>query len=225
MCHGAAQNFAGEAAARTFLGVFEASVNPGTMLLFSMYYSREEQPFRMGIWIGSAGLGYVIAGISSFGIGHIASAIASWRLLYIVWGSVTVAWGIVLVFFLPGSPLTTNFLSENERGIVVSRIKSNGTGVENKKFKWSQFREAVLDLKTWLLFLFAVTSNSPNGGLTSVRGTKDNSSAMKIKANNFVQWEQFQGLIIKGMGFSTLGTTLVQMPSGAVQMVICPFAW
>lgn len=168
MCHGAATNFAGEAALRTLLGVFEASINPGTMLLFSMYYERHEQPLRMGIWIGSAGLGYVIAGIASFGIGHIASAIASWRLLYIIWGAITTAWGIVLIIFLPGSPLTTKFLTEDERALVINRVKNNGTGVENKNFKWSQFMEAMKDLKTWLLFLFAVTSNSPNGGLTSV---------------------------------------------------------
>lgn len=168
MCHGAAQNFAGEATARTFLGVFEASINPGTMLLFSMYYKRQEQPLRMGIWIGSAGLGYVIAGIASFGIGHISSAIASWRLLYIIWGAITTAWGFVLLLLLPGSPLTTRFLSETERTLAVARVKDNGTGLENRNFKWSQFVEAMTDLKTWLLFLFAVTSNSPNGGLTSV---------------------------------------------------------
>lgn len=168
MCHGAAVNFAGEAALRTLLGVFEASINPGTMLLFSMYYERDEQPLRMGIWIGSAGLGYVIAGISSFGIGHITATVASWRLLYIIWGSITTAWGIILVIFLPGSPLETKFLNDDERSLVVNRIKGNGTGLENKNFKWTQFMEAMMDLKTWLLFLFAVTSNSPNGGLTSV---------------------------------------------------------
>lgn len=59
MCHAAATDFAGLATARTFLGVFEASINPGTMLLFSMWYRRIEQPLRMGIWVGSAGLGYV----------------------------------------------------------------------------------------------------------------------------------------------------------------------
>ncbi|KAL2788555.1 major facilitator superfamily domain-containing protein [Aspergillus keveii] len=199
--HGTSPNFPSQAAARTFLGAFEASINPGTMLLFSMYYSRSEQPLRMGIWIGSAGLGYVIAGIASFGIGHIHSAIASWRLLYIIWGAITVAWGIVLMITLPGSPLATRFLSEGERMMVVAKVRNNGTGVENKTFKWVQFWEAMADLKTWLLFLFAVASNSPNGGLTS-----------------------FQGLIIRGMGFSTLRTTLIQMPSGAVQLVICPLA-
>ncbi|KAL4782174.1 major facilitator superfamily domain-containing protein [Aspergillus varians] len=201
MCHGASHNFAGQAAARIFLGAFEASINPGTMLLFSMYYERREQPLRMGIWIGSAGLGYVVAGISSFGIGHIHSAIASWRLLYIIWGAITVAWGIVLMVLLPGSPLTTRFLNETERAMVVARVRNNGAGVENKTFKWPQFLEAMMDCKTWLLFLFAVASNSPNGGLTS-----------------------FQGLIIKGMGFSTLKTTLIQMPSGGVQLIICPLA-
>ena len=169
MCHAATTNFGGIAAVRFLLGVFEASINPGTMLLFTMYYARHEQPLRMGLWIGSAGLGYVIAGIASFGLGHVHSSIASWRVLFLFWGSITTAWGFVLYFTLPGSPLTTKLLSEHERTMVINRIKGNGTGVENKHFKWPQFYEAMKDLKTWLLFLFAVTSNSPNGGLTSVR--------------------------------------------------------
>ncbi|KAF1927939.1 uncharacterized protein M421DRAFT_421138 [Didymella exigua CBS 183.55] len=43
----------------------------------------------------------------------------------------------------------------------------------------------MLDLKTWLLFIFAVASNAPNGGLTT-----------------------FQGIIIRGTGFSKLQTSL-----------------
>ncbi|KAL4753104.1 hypothetical protein BDW72DRAFT_191466 [Aspergillus terricola var. indicus] len=181
MCHGASTNFAGQAAARTFLGAFEASINPGIMLLFSMYYSRREQPLRMGIWIGSAGLGYVIAGIASFGIGHIHSEIASWRVLYIFWGAITVAWGVILLIFLPGSPLKTKFLTDGERKLIMARVKDNATDS--------------------VVVLFAVSSNSPNGGLTS-----------------------FQGLIIKGTGFSTLQTALIQLPSGGVQLTICPLA-
>ncbi|KAI8288922.1 hypothetical protein K4K60_009993 [Colletotrichum sp. SAR11_57] len=201
MCHGAVHSFPGLAATRFFLGMFEASANPTTMILFSMYYERKEQPLRMGIWIGSAGLGYIAAGIVSFGLGHISGSIASWRILFLFWGSITVAWGALMLIFLPGSPLTTKFLSEKERAMVVNRVKTNGTGVENKEFKWPQFWEAMRDLKTWLLFLFAVASNSPNGGLTT-----------------------FQGLVIKGMGFSTLQTTLIQMPSGGVQLILCPLA-
>jgi MFS transporter, ACS family, allantoate permease len=122
----------------------------------------------MGIWIGSAGLGYVISGISSFGIGHIQSRLDSWRLIFLIWGAITFAWGLLLAFLLPGSPLTAKFLSESERSLAVDRVKTNNTGIENKHFKKSQFVEAITDLKTWLLFIFAVTSNSPNGGLTTV---------------------------------------------------------
>lgn len=122
----------------------------------------------MGIWIGSAGLGYVISGISSFGIGHIHSSLDSWRLIFLIWGAITFAWGILLALLLPGSPVNAKFLSEDERVLAIIRVKSNNTGIENKHFKTKQFTEAMLDPKTWLLFLFAVTSNSPNGGLTTV---------------------------------------------------------
>ncbi|TID24483.1 hypothetical protein E6O75_ATG02848 [Venturia nashicola] len=198
MSHAATTNFPGLAAARTFLGIFEASINPGTMLIFSMWYTRQEQPFRMGIWVGSAGLGYILAGIASFGIGHIEGSLSSWRYMFLIWGAVTTTWGIVIFFLLPDTPLKAGFLTERERMGVVERVRENETGIENKKFKKEQFIEAMCDLKTWLLFMFAVASNSPNGGLTT-----------------------FQGLIIKGMGFSTLRTALIQMPSGAVQFVVC----
>lgn len=169
MCHGAVQNFAGLAVVRTLLGAFEAAINPGTMLIFSMYYTRAEQPLRMGIWIGSAGVGYIIAGIASFGIGHIdTSGLSSWRILFIIWGSITVAWGVLLWFTLPGAPMRAKFLTEEQRAMAISRVKDNGTGIENKHFKMKQFWEAMFDLKTWLLFMFALTSNSPNGGLSAV---------------------------------------------------------
>lgn len=219
MCHGAAVNFSGLAAVRTFLGAFEASINPGTMLLFSMYYERKEQPLRMGMWIGSAGLGYICSGIVSFGIGHIQGGLASWRLLFLFWGAITVAWGVVVMIWLPGSPLTAKFLSEEERVMVINRANTEGTGIENKHFKWKQFQEALSDLKTWLLFTFAVASNTPNGGLTVVSVCVPR--ATRLRAD----FSQFQGLVIQGMGFSKLQTTLIQMPSGGVQFVACVSAW
>jgi len=98
MCHAAAHDFPGLAAARTFLGVFEASINPGTMIIFSMFYKRKEQPLRMGMWVGSAGLGYVLAGIGSFGIGHIGGVIPSWKYQFLIWGAITTAWGKCIAF-------------------------------------------------------------------------------------------------------------------------------
>lgn len=219
MAHGAVNSFTTLIVVRVLLGALEAAINPGTMLLFSMYYMRKEQPLRMGIWIGSAGMGYIIAGIASFGIGHVKSALPSWRVLFIIWGTITVAWGVILLFLLPGAPMRAKFLTPDEKARVVARVRGNGTGIENKHFKMAQFWEAMLDMKTWLLFLFALTSNSPNGGLSAV------CMSFIFLRILLTDLSQFQGLIIKGAGFSTLDTTLYQMPSGAVQLVACVLAW
>jgi MFS family permease len=200
-CHAAGHNFAGLATARFFLGVFEACIQPVTMVMFSIWYTRMEQPLRLGVWIGCAGLGYVVAGITSFGIGHIHGALSSWRYTFLIWGCVTIAWGVVVLVFLPDNPATAKFLSEVENIGVTERVRANGTGLEEKTFKKAQMLETLTDTKTWLLFVFAVSSNAPNGGLTT-----------------------FQGLIIRGLGFSKLQTTLIQMPSGAIQFVVCTFA-
>lgn len=74
----------------------------------------------------------MIAGIISYGVGHTATAIAPWRLLFLIMGSVTVFWGVVLFFFLPDSPLQENFLKGKDKYIALSRIKSNMTGVEDR---------------------------------------------------------------------------------------------
>lgn len=84
MCHAACYNFASLAAVRTFLGVMEASINPGTMIIFAMWYKRLEQPLRMGLWIGSSGLAYIIGGAVNYGIGSISSSISSWRIMFLV---------------------------------------------------------------------------------------------------------------------------------------------
>ncbi|KAF7555560.1 hypothetical protein G7Z17_g2045 [Cylindrodendrum hubeiense] len=74
-------------------------------------------------------------------------------------------------------PINQFMSATKERSLVVGRVKDNGTGIENRKFKVKQFREAMLDLKTWLIFLFAVTSNSPNGGLSAALLSREQGSA------------------------------------------------
>lgn len=71
-------------------------------------------------------------GTISYGIGHTHTAIASWRLLFLILGGFTFLWGICLLLFLPDSPLKARFLNEKEKYIALHRIRSNKTGVENK---------------------------------------------------------------------------------------------
>jgi MFS family permease len=51
-----AHNFAGLMALRFVLGGAEACIGPAWMLLTSMFWTREEQPMRMALWLGCNGL-------------------------------------------------------------------------------------------------------------------------------------------------------------------------
>lgn len=79
------------------------------------------------------------------------------RLLNIYFsGALCCAWGIVIFLFLPDSPVTAPFLNQRDRRRAVERVRSNQTGIENKKLKPYQIKEAFLDYKLYLFFLLGV---------------------------------------------------------------------
>ncbi|KAJ5812167.1 hypothetical protein N7474_008468 [Penicillium riverlandense] len=201
MCHAACKNFSGLMAARFFLGVGEAAIAPGFSLITGMYWKRGEQPLRchasQSAWFFGNCLAAFFGGLVSYGIGHIDSSITSWKLIFIILGAITSAYGIVLLFLLPDSPAKAQFLREKERAIAVRRTLENKTGVMDfGSFKWSQARQAVLDPQTWFLFLSTFTCNLANGGLTT-----------------------FAPIITAGFGFSTFEALLLQTPIGGVEIV------
>ena len=80
----------------------------------------------------------------------------------------TLAWGVVLFFFLPDTPSNARFLSQEERVKAVDRVRSNQMGIKDNHFKWHQVREVLTDAKIWLLVLFQLTFSIPNGAFTTV---------------------------------------------------------
>lgn len=76
------------------------------------------------------------------------------------------AWSIFAFIFLPNSPMDARFLTDEEKYHAVKRLAENKTGIVNKRWKWNQVTEAVLDPKTWIIFLFNVAINIPNGGIS-----------------------------------------------------------
>ena len=93
-------------------------------------------------------------------------------------GGITFIIGCLMVAFLPNEPFSAWWLTERQRCIAVMRVSQNRTGVQNKKFNASQAKEALLDIKTWLIFLVNIGLNIPNGGTAT-----------------------FSSIIINGLGF------------------------
>ncbi|QRV90865.1 major facilitator superfamily transporter [Ceratobasidium sp. AG-Ba] len=103
--------------------------------------------------------------------------------------------GTIISGFLSFASHYGALLTKEEKINAVKRIQENQSGIETKTWKRSQLIEAFTDVKTWLFFLFAAVSNLQNG-----YGT------------------QYQ-LIIKSFGFTTLQTTLLNIPSGATMII------
>ena len=88
--------------------------------------------------------------------------------------------------------MNARFLNEEEKYYATQRLAANRTGIADKaQWKWSQAREALLDIKVWFIFFFNIAINIPNGGLLT-----------------------FGSIIIKGLGFSALESSLLTMPFG-----------
>ncbi|KAM0112384.1 hypothetical protein ACP6JB_001864 [Aspergillus fumigatus] len=187
MIQAACHNFTTLAVLRALGGAAEACADPAFMLITSMFYTRKEQPVRIGLWYTANGFGIALGGLLGYGIGNLKGALPSWKYEFLVIGALCSAWGIVMFIFLPDSPVSAPGLTPRERRIAVERLRENQTGVENKHLKPYQVLEAFMDYKLYIFFMLGCVCNIPNGGISN-----------------------FGTLIIHGFGFSTLVTTLMQ---------------
>ncbi|KAI8307795.1 putative transporter [Colletotrichum sp. SAR11_59] len=138
----------------------------------------------------------IINGFVAWVIGYYNGSYAKWKIVFLLVGCVTIAWSAVIFFFLPSNPLEAKRLSPRERYIIIQRKASDNTGIENKVFKPAQVKEAFADVKTWLIWFAIIALQVPNGGLTT-----------------------FNTLIISGLGFNPLQTSLLAMPPGAMSTI------
>jgi sugar phosphate permease len=96
MLQAAANSFAGLAALRALAGAAEAVSDPSFMLITSMWYTRRQQPIRMGLWYTANGFGIALGGLLGFGIGHIQGSLPSWKYEFLIIGALCCIWGIVM---------------------------------------------------------------------------------------------------------------------------------
>ncbi|KAH7094620.1 allantoate permease [Paraphoma chrysanthemicola] len=196
MITAATNNFAGFAAMRFLLGVFESVVTPAFMMIVSMWYLNKQQPARAGIFYCFNGFGSAVGGILFYGVGF-AKTFVIWKIIYILCGGMTVLWSIVLFLRLPNNIMTAKSFTTEEKALLIARAASNRTGVYNRKIKISQVWEAMTDAQMWILFFFVLLNEMINGG----------------SAN-------FGKLIIKSVaGGDSLLTTLYGIPQGFAQVI------
>lgn len=70
IAHIGTKNYAGMLVVRFVLGMFEAGISPSCMMICGMFYSRQDQPFRMCTFLSFNGVATIVGGLLGFGLGH-----------------------------------------------------------------------------------------------------------------------------------------------------------
>lgn len=144
-------------AVRFVLGIAEAPFYPGALYMLSIFYTRKEIAARLAILYSGNILATSFSGLIAaavFATIDGARGLHGWRWLFIIEGVVTFAVATVAIFALPDSPLTTRWLSEEERQLAHNRMLADTVGREEGGSgggsSRSGFIQAVRDPRLWL---------------------------------------------------------------------------
>ncbi|QRW12782.1 major facilitator superfamily transporter [Ceratobasidium sp. AG-Ba] len=151
-------NYAGVTTARYFLGLFEAGFGPVIPFYYSLFYLKSEHGFRTSFFISAAPLAGAFGGLIAYGVQHIHSHIATWRILFLIEGLPTVLVGVLVLLFLPSRPETTKWLSEDERKLAQRRLNRE-VASEGQSINWKHVLMSVTDYKVWMICLMYQSLN------------------------------------------------------------------
>ena len=67
----------------------------------------------------------MFGGLIGYAVGHITTGLSQWMYVFLIFGAVSIAWGVVSLLNLPDLPSTAKFLTEHERVVAVERVAGN----------------------------------------------------------------------------------------------------
>lgn len=110
------------------------------------------------------GLAQVLGSLLMYGIGKTSSShLAPWRVLFLICGALTAGFGVLFHVIVPSNPGTAWFLTQREREVLMARMALDRDGGDQTDFSIAQVKEALMDTRAWLVFVFGVlvTMQSP----------------------------------------------------------------
>lgn len=151
--------FAGLLVVRILIGIIESGFFPCALFFLSKWYNSKELAFRTTILYSGSLLSGAFSGLIAAGIVDNMDGVRglrSWRWLFIIEGAITVAIVPIAYFILPDMPHNTKFLSQEERDVIMYKMRREiGQDDLDKATTQANYKQifilAVKDPKTWLL--------------------------------------------------------------------------
>jgi hypothetical protein len=140
----------------------------------------------------------VVGGLLAYCFSLIESGpLKSWQWLFLSYGVISVLYGVFVGWYMPDSPMRAKCFSEEDKHLMVERVRDNQTGLQSRKFRKDHAIEALKDPQVYGYALIALTTTLPTSGLGA-----------------------FQGIIISSFGFTVLQTQLLAMVLGFYIIIV-----
>ncbi|KAL1857592.1 hypothetical protein Daus18300_010232 [Diaporthe australafricana] len=198
MLQAACTSFAGILVVRLILAALEAGFFAGAVFYLTLFYTRDELGFRIALFFGSALLAGAFSGLLAFGVFQIRdSHVKGWMWLFIIEGGMTVIMGVIAFFWLPATPSTAWFLTEEERSMARMRQLRDGSAEVGEAFTLRECFRSWNDRKfaVWCIISFTYPV------------------AFATTAN-------FLPLILRRLRYSTVITNLLTVPPNVVGFLV-----
>jgi len=128
---------------------------------------------------------------------YVGHTLKNWQMMFLVLGVITCAWAVFIGWWLPDSPMAAKCFSEDEKRMMIERVRANETGIQNRTYKKYQLLETLRDPIVWCYVMLQLTSTLVIGGLGV-----------------------FSNLIISSFGFTVLQTQLLNIAQGGVTIIV-----
>ena len=110
-----------------------------------------------------SGVAQILGALLMYGIGQAGPmGIANWRVMFLVCGAVTIVAGVIFIFCVPPDPSKAWFFTEPQKRLAIERLALDRATRDKKAFTVSQMKEALCDVRTWLVFGMALFITIPS---------------------------------------------------------------
>ncbi|VUC35913.1 unnamed protein product [Clonostachys rosea] len=129
------------------------SIRNGALYMLSIFYTKKEIATRISILFTGNICGTALAGLIAIGVFQMSdiAGLSGWRWLFIIQGIATFVLAIASAFILPDEPLTTRWLSPDQRQLAHDRILRDTVQSQSNTTVWTALKEAERDPRLWVL--------------------------------------------------------------------------
>lgn len=154
-CLAAVKNASGLKAQKFFAGLASAGVWPGMAYYISMWYPDHRAVSRVGYYFTAAQISAAVAGLLGAAFqkldGHRGYTGYQWN--FIVYGSVTIFYGIILYFWLPGRPTGTRIYPLTDADAALHAQDMQERIDADRTWSWAKFFGVLKDVRIWPLIM------------------------------------------------------------------------